>query len=442
MKKTANILKPFSRHLIGKGQKDDFWVADYPRAKCRPEFYYQDGMLVIAGGGRPNPVGGWLFRTKRIKAGAEYHCRLKYRAENITSDKSVIGKIFWEPFGLNKKGGIGAAMSGRCEEFLLPEGAPDSAGWITLEKKVSVPPGSEYLVIKLYLMGSPQGKVYFKDPGCFPVSVKPDNYATVAVTNAAPPRSFNYRQIIDFHVSQIDRPEMKSVDIVALPEALNGYEPDFKAVSYTLDEAAETIPGPTTERFAKIARKYRTNIIFGLHEKVGSEIFNTAVLLDRKGNIAGKYRKVSLTFGELSWGISAGNSLPVFETDIGKIGILICYDGHFPENYRVLKLGGAQIVFLIMWSVMLWEKILPAHAFENGIHIAASACNGKSAIITPGGYILAHHTSAPGLLTHKINLDQSDENWCGDKVTEHFIYGRRPDLYGKLRETNNFFIGR
>lgn len=91
------------------------------------------------------------------------------------------------------------------------------------------------------------------------------------------------------------------------------------------DEQAEPIPGPTTERLAEHVRRHRSWMAFSIVERDGPDLFNTAVLLDRTGRIAGTYRKVQLPFEEVSRGIAPGSGFPVFATDFGKVGLLICH---------------------------------------------------------------------------------------------------------------------
>ncbi len=83
-----------------------------------------------------------------------------------------------------------------------------------------------------------------------------------------------------------------------------------------------------------------------MFEKEGSLIYNTGVLMDRGGNIAGKYRKVQLPLAEAEFGVTPGCEFPVFDTDFGKIGILICFDHFFPEPARILSYNGAEIIFV------------------------------------------------------------------------------------------------
>ena len=110
--------------------------------------------------------------------------------------------------------------------------------------------------------------------------------------------------------------------------------------------AAEPVPGPTTARLAEWARKHSSYVIAGVKTLSGGRVYNSAILLDRSGNIVGRFDKIHPTEGELAQGITPGNpEPPVFETDFGVIGIQICFDVNWWENWKRLKEKGARIVF-------------------------------------------------------------------------------------------------
>ncbi|UCD49356.1 MAG: carbon-nitrogen hydrolase family protein [Phycisphaerales bacterium] len=120
------------------------------------------------------------------------------------------------------------------------------------------------------------------------------------------------------------------VDIACLPEEFAGTE-------------AEPIPGRTTQAVARLARQYRMYIICPIREQAGDEQYNTAVLIDRQGQIVGRYRKVFVFWGE---GLHCSrDGVKVLETDVGKIGILTCFDLNFPELWQQCEALDADVVF-------------------------------------------------------------------------------------------------
>lgn len=120
------------------------------------------------------------------------------------------------------------------------------------------------------------------------------------------------------------------VDIACLPEEFSGTQ-------------AEPIPGLTTEAVAQLARQYNMYVICPIREQAGDKQYNTAVLIDRQGKVAGHYRKVFVFWGE---GVNCSTEgAKVFETDFGRIGILTCFDLNFPELWLRCDELGADIVF-------------------------------------------------------------------------------------------------
>ncbi|MFB4164014.1 nitrilase-related carbon-nitrogen hydrolase [Alteribacillus sp. JSM 102045] len=133
------------------------------------------------------------------------------------------------------------------------------------------------------------------------------------------------------------------IDLIVLPEmSLTG--PVDEKQNYNLRKIAEKEQGETQEYMASLAEKYNTAIVYGFLEKEKGSLYNGAVLLDEKGEQAGKYRKTHLSEEEQDW-VEEGGELPVFETDnLGKIGILIGEDALFPEASGVMAVNRADII--------------------------------------------------------------------------------------------------
>ena len=137
-----------------------------------------------------------------------------------------------------------------------------------------------------------------------------------------------------------------------------------------MQEIAEPIPGPTTEYFGQLAKKHNLYIVVSLNERDRHLIYNTAVLLGPDGKLVGKYRKVCLPRGEIAEGVAPGNDYPVFETRFGKVGMMVCYDGFFPEVARELTNRGAEV---IAWPVWGCNPLLArARACENHVYLVSS----------------------------------------------------------------------
>ncbi len=163
----------------------------------------------------------------------------------------------------------------------------------------------------------------------------------------------------------IEEAGRRDADLVVLPEVLTYYR-----TGRPMAEVAEPIPGPSTEFFGALARRFNLYIVAGLVERDGRRIYNTAALDGPRGTVEGIYRKVTLPRSEIEEGVHFGTEYPVFDTRFGRLGIMICYDGFFPEVARQLALNGAE---LIAWPV--WEcnpLLAAARACENHVWLVSS----------------------------------------------------------------------
>lgn len=239
-------------------------------------------------------------------------------------------------------------------------------------------------------------------------------------------------------------------DLAVFPEmALTGY-----ILSDQVYGLAETVPGPSIAKVEEIARKTDLHIIFGIpeaSEKAQATVFNTAVLVGPKGFI-GKYRKMYLpthsVFEEKRY-FRAGYEPAAFQTDLGGIGLTICYDVFFPEVFRMPRLKGAQLIICISASPAVrrsyFEILTAARALENTCYLAYVNLAGVedglqfwggSRLVGPTGDVLA-----------KAKYDQEDFLVCevdlADlRTVETFVptlRDLRPEFYDKLRVLSEQF---
>ena len=226
---------------------------------------------------------------------------------------------------------------------------------------------------------------------------------------------------------------------------------------------AEPIPGPTIERMGEVARETGSVIICPIFERAGASFYNAAAVVAPDGRVIGKYRKSSIPFmdrarsseprgDEKFFFTPVDLGFPTFETAFGRIGILICYDRHFPEAARVLGLGGAEIVFVptntTRMTRYLWDVELRAHAVANvyyvcgvnkvGVDVGGSSRDhhGDSLICNPRGEILAQASAtAEDIVIADVDLSVIPEL----RALWGYYRDRRPDLYGPvvaMPETN------
>ena len=216
-------------------------------------------------------------------------------------------------------------------------------------------------------------------------------------------------------------------------------------------ELAEPIPGPSVEKMMEIAKQNKIYIVFGMPEmskRAESVIYNTAVLVGPEGYI-GKYRKMHLpthsVFEEKRY-FRQGYETPVFETQIGRIGLMICYDVFFPEVSRALKLNGAQLIVCISASPAVrrkfFEILTAARAIENNVFLAyvnlvgiedGLQFWGGSRIISPSGSIIAKAKyDEEDFVVEEIDL--KDVRHVAAFVPT--IRDLRPELYEQLKKTS------
>jgi predicted amidohydrolase len=193
-------------------------------------------------------------------------------------------------------------------------------------------------------------------------------------------------------------------DILCLPETFLEQGVRFASLA----EVAETLPGPTTDAFATLARAQRCYIICPLTVAQGGEYFNDAVLLDRQGQIVGVYSKVhpvveGAAFTSLEKGITPGTAAPVFDTDFGRIGMQICFDINWEAPWAALKAQGAEIVF---WSSAYdGGRHLSAHAWNYHYYVVSAVKSRYARIIDVMGEVLAVTGAHDPVVTRTIDLD-------------------------------------
>ncbi|MDQ3500577.1 MAG: acyltransferase [Actinomycetota bacterium] len=217
-------------------------------------------------------------------------------------------------------------------------------------------------------------------------------------------------------------------------------------------DTAEEIPdGPTTKRMIELARETRMVVVAPIYEKVDEGTFyNTASVIDADGSFLGIYRKTHIPQVEGFWEkfyFRPGNlGYPVFDTAIGRIGVYICYDRHFPEGWRVLGLKGAKLVFNPSattrgHSKHLWELEQPAAAVANEYFVGAINRVGKEELKDTDYYGSSYFASPRGQIIDGTASDTDDEVVIRDldmSLIEEvrrqwaFYRDRRPEVYSEV----------
>jgi beta-ureidopropionase len=258
--------------------------------------------------------------------------------------------------------------------------------------------------------------------------------------------------MLEKHLPMIHDAGKKGVQILCLQEIFNGpyFCPGQDKRWY---DAAEAVPGPTLEKLAPIAAKYKMAMVVPLYERESAGVYyNTAAVLDADGAYLGKYRKHHIPQTSGFWEkyyFRPGNlGYPTFQTKYARIGVYICYDRHFPEGARALGLNGAEIVYnpsatVAGLSEYLWKLEQPAHAVANGYFVGAinrpgfedpwriGEFYGQSYFCDPRGQMLAvGRRDGDDVVVADLDLDLIREV----RNTWQFFRDRRPETYGPLVE--------
>ncbi len=236
--------------------------------------------------------------------------------------------------------------------------------------------------------------------------------------------------------------------------------PECYSTGYCFDslaeamEFSESVPGPSTDRVAKLCAELKTHVVFGMLEKSGDDLFNVAVLIGPDGLI-GCYRKVHLPYLGVDRFTTPGDRpFEVFEAAGVRIGMLICYDGGFPEAARVLSIRGADLIVLpTNWppgGSYMAEFSINCRAMENGIYFAAVnrigtengfSFIGKSRICSPvGATINSIDDASPGILRTEIDPMVARTKRIVRVPGKHLIdrmADRRPEMYAAICEPHS-----
>ena len=258
--------------------------------------------------------------------------------------------------------------------------------------------------------------------------------------------------MIDKHVALIAAAADKGAQVVCLQELF--YGPYFCAEQETRwYDLTERIPdGPTTTLMRELAAKHKLVLIVPIYEEEMTGVYyNSAAVIDADGTFMGTFRKVHLPhvapgFWEKFYFRPGNLGYPVFETRVGRIGVYICYDRHFPEGARCLGLNGAEIIFnpsatVAGLSEYLWKLEQPAHAVANQYFVGAvnrpgyedpwrvGEFYGQSYFCDPRGQIMVEGSrSEDDIVIADLDLDMIRQV----RNTWQFYRDRRPDTYQEI----------
>lgn len=243
-------------------------------------------------------------------------------------------------------------------------------------------------------------------------------------------------------LARLDRALETGPDLVCLPEAFT-----ISGMGQTpLAQKAEPLDGPTVTAVARRAASHRAYVICPLKTRRDGAIYNSAIIIDRAGQIAGIYDKVcpvtsSPDYTVFEGGVTPGGDVPVFDLDFGRVGVQICFDLGFPENWQRLADQGAQLVF---WpSAYDGGFPLRAVAYLHHYYVVSSVRSGRSRVIDPLGAILAETTDDEPVIWRDINLDHMTVHLDFNHTIPNLIrvkYGDRVDVRESAPGSGHFLV--
>lgn len=357
----------------------DGWTAESLRSEIRPTFSYDSqggrsrtGAFIIETDARDGLDGFW--RRSFPVEGAKFYSFQAFRKVSGVQwpQQCAVVTVQWYDDAGNR------VIDDRplVERYLTNykpttpleypvDGAPGKDGWTELSGKWQAPSGAKQAVVELHGRWAANGRMEWSDVRLEQTEPPVPRIARLATIHYRPKDGKTPEEKRVQFAPFIAEAARRKADLVVLPETLTYYNSGAGPA-----DVAEPVPGPSTDYFAALAKQHNLYIVAGLFEKSAHKVYNVAVLLTPEGKLGGVYRKVTLPDSEASAGVVPGNEYPIFQTRFGQLGIMICYDGFFPEVARELSKRGAEVIAWPVWGCN--PDLARARAAENGVYLVSS----------------------------------------------------------------------
>jgi predicted amidohydrolase len=415
--KTMVHLRDFTAGKRANGLPEG-WTTWAARAEIAPRFAVDAkagrtgrGAIRIGGGGNSSAFGTWRRRVEGVVAGRTYRFIAYYRTRDIAQQqRCVSARLDW----LDANGD-----RARPPDYALDRGKEDA--WTRVEYVATAPENAHSVVIELSLGWAAKGVVWWDDIRLLEETPPKERVVRAMTVYHRPRNTKSAAESVEEFCQIVEAAASQQPDIVCLPEGVT-----MVGTGMSYAQSSEPIPGPTTHRLGALAKRLHCYLVAGIFERVGSVIYNTAVLIGRQGELVGAYRKTHLPREEVEGGLTPGDSYPVFQTDFGKAGLLICWDVQFPEPARALGIQGAEVILLPIAGGS--EVLARARAIENHLFLITSSYDMKTFIVDPTGDILAEATREQPVAVAELHLDRKIvQPWLGDMKPRTWKE-RRPDI--------------
>ena len=368
------------------------------------------GALALAGDAKAGVSGGWQRKVDGIEAGAWYRLTVELRSAGIDFERQrIASRLDWQ-----------SAKNERAGQPDYGTFRSTSGDWSQMVLEAPAPAGASQVQVQLLLSNAPQGTVWWDRIRLEKVDAPKPRMVRVATVNYRARNTHSVAESLAKFI-EVAKANVKSSDLLVLPEAISISGNGLKYV-----DGSEPIPGPSTEALGQLARDLNSYVVAGLMEREGTSAYNTAVLIDRRGVLVGKYRKIYLPREEVEGGLTPGQSYPVFDTDFGRMGLMICWDIQYPDPARALALGGAELIALPIAGGSL--TLGHARAIENHLFLVSSGYDYPTEIVDPDGKTVASAPEKPGVAVAEIDLNRRyTEPWLGN-MRDRFFHELRADV--------------
>src|SRR5262245_49186332 len=395
------------------------WTAAAPRDEIRPEFAFDPrggadgkGCWIIRADGREG-LHGWWTKTFPVAGGKHYRFSALYQAANVpVPRRSVVVRLLWQDDSGKKVPQDKANAKTYAPKSTPPAEAEHPAthgtnaeGWTEVADVYRAPAKATRAVLELQLLWAPRAEVRWSRVSLEEAPAPKPRKVRLAAVHYIPrggkTPADNCRQFVPL----IEKAAKEKADLVVLGETLT-----FPGLGKSFAECAEPIPGPSTAFFGKLAKQHDLYIVAGLVERDRHLIYNVAVLIGPDGKVVGKYRKVCLPRSEVAAGIAPGSEYPVFDTRFGRVGMMVCYDGFFPEVARRLSDNGAEVIAWPVWGCN--PLLASARACENHVYLVSSTYEDVSrewmftAVYDHAGNKLVHAEKWGTVVVTEVDLNE------------------------------------
>ena len=365
--------------VVSLSDSEEGWTHAAARDDAAPTFAFHpeggfnhSGSLLATSDNREG-LHGWWQRTVPVEGGRYYQFSAMRKAVNVKYPRrSAVARIFWK----DEKGNAAVhdfdatttyreGERPRAEPEYPADGVAQFEGWTEVAGVFRCPSNATQARIELSFRWASDAAVEWSNVQLQAIETPKPRLVKLATVHFSPAAGTTNLEKCQQFAPLIARAAEQKTDLIVLPETLTYFNS-----KRSMADCAESIPGPSTQYFGTLARKHDLYIVAGLVEREQHRIFNVAVLIGPDGKVVGKYRKVALPRGEIDAGVEPGDDYPVFETRFGKVGMMVCYDGFYPEVARELSNRGAEVIAFPVWGCN--PLLASARACENHVYVVSS----------------------------------------------------------------------